>query len=169
MFVCSAFRYMGKTILCRHKQLVNEWNHISCRFKLQLADIAIDCSHCSSVTQNDVIKWKHFPRYRSPVNSPHKGKGRALIFSLICARINDWGNTREAGDLRRHRAHYDVTVMTDDILSKWCDSFWPLFTFQKQEIALMWEYHFCVYHQIEKCHMLLFERICDIDIYIIQT
>ena len=50
--------------------------------------------------------------HRSPVNSPHKGQWRgALMFSLICARINDWVNNREAGDLRRHRAHYDVMVM----------------------------------------------------------
>ena len=68
----------------------------------------------------DVIKWKHFPRYwsfvrgihRSPVNSPHKGQWRgALIFILICARINGWVNNREAGDLRRYRTHYDVIVM----------------------------------------------------------
>ena len=66
-----------------------------------------------------VVKWKHFPRYwpfvrgihRSAVNSPHKGQWRgALMFSLICARINSWINSREAGDLRRHRAHDDVTV-----------------------------------------------------------
>ena len=68
--------------------------------------------------------WRHqmekFPRYwpfvrgihRSPVNSPHKGQWRgALIFSLICAWINAWVNNREAGDLRRHRVHYDVIVM----------------------------------------------------------
>ena len=47
-----------------------------------------------------------------PVISPHKGQWRgALMFSLICARINDWVNNREAGDLRRHRGHYDVKVM----------------------------------------------------------
>ena len=47
-----------------------------------------------------------------PVNSPHKGQWRgALMFTLICARINDWVNTREAGDLRRHLDHYDVIVM----------------------------------------------------------
>ena len=41
-----------------------------------------------------------------------KGQWRgALMFSLICAWINGWVNSREAGDLRRHRAHYDVTVM----------------------------------------------------------
>ena len=69
---------------------------------------------------DDVIKWKHFPRYwpfvrrihRSPVNSPHKGQWRgALMFSLICVWIIGWVNNREAGDLRRYGAHRDVIVM----------------------------------------------------------
>ena len=47
----------------------------------------------------------------SPV-PPHKGQWRGdLMFSLICARINDWVNNPEAGDLRRRLANYDVTVM----------------------------------------------------------
>ena len=51
--------------------------------------------------------------HRSPVNSPHKGQWRgALMFSLICVWIKGWVNNREAGDLRRHRAQYDVIVMT---------------------------------------------------------
>ena len=50
---------------------------------------------------------------RHPVNSPHKGQWRgALIFSLIYVWINGWVNNREAGDLRRYRAHYDVIVMS---------------------------------------------------------
>ena len=74
----------------------------------------IDTNH------NDVIQWKHFPRYwpfvrgihRSPMNSPHKGQWRgALMFSLSFAWINSWVSNREAGDMRRYRAHYDVTVM----------------------------------------------------------
>ena len=69
---------------------------------------------------DDVIKWKHFPRYwpfvrgihRCPVNSTHKGQWRgAVMFSLICVWINAWINKREAEDLRRHHAHYDVMVM----------------------------------------------------------
>ena len=73
-----------------------------------------------SINHDDVIKWKHFPRYwsivrgihRSPVNSPHKGQWRgALMYSLICVWINGWVNNRGAGDLRRYRAHCDVTVM----------------------------------------------------------
>ena len=33
------------------------------------------------------------------------------MFSLICAWINGWVDNRKAGDLRRHRAHYGVSVM----------------------------------------------------------
>ena len=78
-----------------------------------------DGKQCSQL--DDVIKWKHFPRHwlfvqgihRSLVNSPHKGQWRgALMFSLICAIINGWVNNREDGDLRCHRAHCDVTVMS---------------------------------------------------------
>ena len=51
--------------------------------------------------------------HRSPANSPQKCLYRgALMLSLICAWINGWANTRDAGDLRRHRAHHDVTVLT---------------------------------------------------------
>ena len=83
----------------------SHWEAVACH---------LGCIH------DDLIKWKHFPRYwpfvrgihRSPVNSPHKGQWRgALMFTLICARINGWVNNREAGDLRRYRAHYDVIVM----------------------------------------------------------
>ena len=47
-----------------------------------------------------------------PVKSPLNGQWRgALMFPLICVWINGWVNNREAGDLRRHRAHYGVIVM----------------------------------------------------------
>ena len=81
-------------------------------------------SYGSVTVHDDVIKWKHFPRYwpfvrgihRSPVNFPHKGQWRgALMFSLICVWINGWVNNREAGDLRRHRGplwrHRNVCVL----------------------------------------------------------
>ena len=73
-----------------------------------------------STKHDDVMKWKHFPHYwsfvrgipRSPVKSPHKGQWRgAFMFSLVYAWINRWVNNREAGDMRRCRAHYDVIVM----------------------------------------------------------
>ena len=53
-------------------------------------------------------------RKNSPVTAefPSQSQWRgALMFSLICAWINGWLSNREADDLRRHRVHYDVTVM----------------------------------------------------------
>ena len=57
-----------------------------------LRPVICEC-HVMAFKHDDVIKWKHFPRYwpfvrrihGSPVDSPHKGKGhRAFMFSLIC-------------------------------------------------------------------------------------
>ena len=97
---------------------------------------------------DDVIKWKHFPRnwpfvrgiHRSPVNSPHKGQWRgALMFSFICVWINDWVNNGEAGDLRRYRIHYDVTVMF------LCDSYWTSMMISqhawRHQTTWTWLYH----------------------------
>ena len=94
--------------------------------------------HKLPTDHDDVNKWRHFPRYWpfvwgihwSPVNSPHKGQWcGALMFSLIYAWINGWENNHEAGDLRCHRAHYVITVMsisqsfmtiTKILLGSWC-------------------------------------------------
>ena len=47
----------------------------------------------------------------------HKGQWRgALVFYLICAWTNVWVNNWNAGALRRHRAHYDVTVLCACVL-----------------------------------------------------
>ena len=67
-------------------------------------------------------------------NSPVTG---ALMFSLIWPWINGWVNNREAGDLRRHRAHYDVIIIrihgrrqllstcpTQDTIYTPCDNIW---------------------------------------------
>ena len=86
----------------------------------------------ANVNHDDVIKWKHFPRYwpfvrgiqRSPVNSPHKGQWReALMFSLTCVWKNGWVNNREAGDLRRYRAHYNVIVRRTHWFNHWRGAF----------------------------------------------
>ena len=67
-----------------------------------------------------VIKWKHSPLYwsfvrgihRSPVNSPHKGQWRGALMFFICVWTNGWVSNGESDDLRRHRVHYDVIVMS---------------------------------------------------------
>ena len=102
--------------------LATQWSKPSTAMALTLSarDIPGSAPEGVEYTLDDVMKWKHFPRYwpfvrgihRSPVNSPHKGQWRgALMFTLICVWINSCVNNREAGDLRRYRVHYDVTLM----------------------------------------------------------
>ena len=45
-----------------------------------------------------------------PVSSLHKGQYNFDVFFDLLLK-NDWVNNRDAGDLRRHPDHYDVTVM----------------------------------------------------------
>ena len=82
--------------------------------------IDADKTQAQEIPHDDVIKWKRFRVtgpfvqgiHRSSVNSPYKGQWRdALMFSLICGWTHGWVNNWDAGDLRRHCAHYDVTVM----------------------------------------------------------
>ena len=75
-------------------------------------------------SSNGMLWWRHLVETffallaicagKSPVTDefPTQGQWRgSLMFSLICVWINGWVNNREAGDLRRYRAHYDVIVM----------------------------------------------------------
>ena len=65
------------------------------------------------------------------VDSPHKGQWRGVsMFVLIWAWINGWVNNGEAGDLRCHHAHYDVTLMH-----------WLHWKLSLTAISLKW--HFC--------------------------
>ena len=41
------------------------------------------------------------------------------MFSLTCAWTNGWVKNRDAGDLRRRRADYDVTLMWSQWTESW--------------------------------------------------
>ena len=85
---------------------------------LHYVKTSIRCRVGLTSSYDDVINWKHFPRYwpfvrgihRLPVNSP-----------------NAWVNNDEAGDLKRHCTHYDVTVMPDHVFKgsfhKWLTNY----------------------------------------------
>ena len=115
---CHVARYCAELSCCVISSWVLAWGTSD---KMSLWSLMERTHHFESFClHDDVIKWKCFPRYwpfvqgihRWPVNFPHKGQWRGgLMFSFICAWINAWVNNREAGDLRRHCAHYDVTVM----------------------------------------------------------
>ena len=132
MYLCSFLKSIIYSVSLRfvqYDELHNSYGFLCCTLKKNNAFVKfsninridrVNSSLNHDKKYGDVIKWKHFPRcwpfvrgiHRSPVNSPHKGQWRgALMFSLIWVWINDWVNNREAGDLRRYRAHYDVIVM----------------------------------------------------------
>ena len=50
------------------------------------------------------------------------------MFSLAGAGTNGWVNIRDASDFRRHRAHYDVAVMTE------IEFFWGFLTLNDLQV-----------------------------------
>ena len=68
--------------------------------------------------------------HRSPMKSPYTDQWRgAFMFSLICPWTNGWVNNQDAGELKRHRSHYDVTVMWCRIVILWFGLPWDLSAF----------------------------------------
>ena len=128
-FILSWLRYqllVDFPVCNPYSSRLHQWNRVNCMIALVPVKIIKHKKYVRQATtkidkaHDDVIKWKHFPRnwpfvrgiHRGPVNSPHKGQWRgALMFSFICVWINNWVNNREADDLRRYSAHYDVIVM----------------------------------------------------------
>ena len=71
----------------------------------------------------------------------HNGQWRgALMFSFICPWINGWVNNGEAGGLRCHRAHYDVTVMLNRSGLLWRALVSILLSYNR-EVALRWRHN----------------------------
>ena len=123
LFGKTQFRWIMKTFRIASLLWGNIWVMVDSPHK---GPVIWKAFPCHAVSHDDVIKWKHFPRYwpfvrgihRSPVNSPHKGQWRgALMFSLICAWINGWVNNRETGDwsLWRHSNAWKINLW----LLKW--------------------------------------------------
>ena len=67
-------------------------------------------SKATSKDHGDVIKWKHLQRYW-PFLRTKASDAEIWCFLWSASLINGWINNRETGDMRRHRAHYDVIKM----------------------------------------------------------
>ena len=114
----TAFRYFLDPLFNQHtKHVFSE-----CTLKMAYTKCQPFCSG------HDVIKWKHFPRYWSSVREIHRSprdppppppQRPALMFSLIWAWMNGWANNRDAGNLRCHRAHCEITVMINACAAAW--------------------------------------------------
>ena len=87
----------------------------------------------------------------SSVNSPHKDQWRgASKFSLICAWTSSWAHNGDTGDLRRYRAHYDVSVM---LLCDLCTS------------CLPYSHHGDRYHNATQAEMIVDEKMIEIQMF----
>ena len=71
---------------------------------------------------DDIIKWRHSLRYGPFVweFTGHRWITRtkasdAELWFWSAPWISGWVNNREAGDLRRHHAYYDVIVMQSNV------------------------------------------------------
>ena len=125
--------------------------------------ILIEHSMGSSINARYLIQciwWRrqmeYFPRYwpfvrgiyRSPVNSPHKGQwGEALMFSSICAWINGWVNNRGAGELRRRRAHYFVSVINKANA--------PVNSLSTNQLQTRQDCNLCTFLDITECRLFI--------------
>ena len=97
-----------------------------------------------------IVSWYLFHRQRDQywyeqcmmMSSNGQWRG-AMMFSLICVWINGWVNNREAGDFRRCRAHYDVTVL-------------GLIVVMSHNLKLLWQ--ICMLYF---CHALLILILCS--------
>ena len=72
---------------------------------------------------------------------------RSLDIFFICAWINGWVNNREAGDLRRHHAHYDVTVLLRTVLVP-----------RKQAYGICFRH---IYGLMKPCDINLYHKVSD--------
>ena len=86
------------------------------------------------LSHDDVIKWKHFPRYwlflrgihRSPVNSPYKGqwRGALMFFNLhpnkrLSKHSRGWWFETPLSPLWRHRNENDTLEATYFVCTPW--------------------------------------------------
>ena len=81
---------------------------------LALDKYSVSCQLMMTSSNGNIFRVTRSLLGNSPVTGEFPWQSQwlgALVFSLICAWINDWIINRGAGDLRRHRAHYHVIVM----------------------------------------------------------
>ena len=118
MHMCSSSRILPRCLVSLRLVLNTHTTHFRCWV------MAVITSHSITVFIVRISWWPHqmetFPASLAIYggNSPFTGEfpsqrsvRGALMFSLISVWINAWVNNLEAGDLRRHPAHYDAIVM----------------------------------------------------------
>ena len=102
------------------------------------------------------------------VNAPRKDQWRgALLISLMCASTTGWTNSQDAGDLKRHDAHCDVTVMSKRIFGFYlkvnCSVRTTLFIFFFIMLQSQWHWATLNWWNVLQC------TICVVSLLLVQT
>ena len=106
MCICNALQWLQWYILCGHNKI------------LELCGMQNGISMATMMTSSN----GNIFRVTGPLCGEFTGPGEfptqrpvtwSFDVSLIRVWINGWVNNRDAGDLRRHLGHYDVSVMRD--------------------------------------------------------
>ena len=95
----------GNMILCKLLQLISRYVAVGCILPVLPLKWGTMILRTYGGTLDTILH-----QVRSSLEFKSQWRG-ALIFSLLCVWINGWVKNRKAGDLRRYRSHYDVTVM----------------------------------------------------------
>ena len=64
---------------------------------------------------------------------------RGFVVFFICGWINGWVNSGEAGNMRRHRAHYDVIAMIYGETRGWVTALHGVWSIQTQKFQEIWD------------------------------
>ena len=111
--LCSMARHQTTTASICLQSLLFAWSlhkkHTCFRLNRGLKDTYNHDFLC----HKDDIKWKHFPRYWLYVRRIHRSP--FVFFDL--RQDKRVGKQSNSGDFRRHRAHYDITVMEMELIS----------------------------------------------------
>ena len=110
----AALNNMGKCITLTYKN--GCYNHNKIKQNTRWPDMMTTSKgNIFRVTQWTFVRGIH----RSPVYTPHSQRPvtRSFDEDFFDLRVNKrWIKHRDAGDFRRHRAHYDVTAMLVSLL-----------------------------------------------------
>ena len=122
-------KWDSDVVLWFDRPLPREWPQSNAIWSLNDRNVLLLWTYLSIVSDMllifQYVTWRHHQMETCSAllalcagNSPVTGEfpsqrpvTRSFDVSLICALISGWVNNREAGDLRRNRAHYDFIVM----------------------------------------------------------
>ena len=111
-------------------------------------------------TSKSIVSSSSNGKYEVLADSPQKGQWRGpLVFVclfFICAWTNGWANNGNAGDWRRHSAHYDFIVMMGKFCCHTIRNCHVNFIYVMVSIQAIWLFFNCLFTLTTKKTYIIF-------------